>query len=135
MDLALSLVNRLNSDTAVTSKISSYNGSPSVFASWPVPPDASRPFIVIQLVSYNAWDDAVVHGRDTLYDVGCYCNSASGSDIHDLVESVRARIHKQQLSLDTGRFVKVVCTDVAPAPTDSSLIGMVLTFRILSMEA
>jgi hypothetical protein len=135
MDVSEAIFAKLAATSAVTDIVSTFSGAPSIFNGWPAPREALRPYLLIEPLMDVPWDDAIEQGRAATYTISAYADAATGNTLFVLTEAVRAALHKQALAITGARFVLARCTGVVVAPTDDTLSGRELTFRILAMEA
>lgn len=143
MDIAQAIHDKLAGDATLVALIANYPSgspqSPAIFTGWPVPPDATRPYIFTRGdVAVSSWDElASALGRVVLRDVTAIAdNTGSDADIETIAERIRAVLHRTSLALPVGTHVMTQCIDgPTVAETDDSLTGRRLTFRITAMEA
>ncbi len=143
MDLTQAIYNKLSTDATLVALLANYPSgspqSPAIFTGWPVPPDATRPYIFTRgSVSDVPWDESADNfGRQVIRDVTAIAdNTGTDDDIETIAERIRAVLHRQSLTLPIGTHVMTQCIDgPTVAETDDSLVGRRLTFRITAMEA
>lgn len=143
MNLASALHAKLAADATLSSLLASYpSGSPAtpaIFTSYPIPPDATRPFIVTTGdVSAINWDEygSGSLGTDAQRDVACYAdNTGSTADIDTIAARIVAVLHRQSLTIPGHNHVMTLRVNgPITAPTDETLVGRVVTFRIVAQE-
>ncbi len=143
MDVTQAIYDKLTGDATLVALLSDYpSGSPSspgVFTGWPVPPDASRPYIFTRgAVSITSFDlIADDFGQDITRDVTAIAdNTGSDAAIETIAERIRTLLHRQSLTIPSGDHVMTQCIQgPVVAETDDTLTGRRLTFRIVAMEA
>lgn len=142
MDVTQAIYDKLTGDATLVALLAQYpSGSPqnpAVFTSWPVPPDATRPYI------YTRGSVADIHfdeintnlGRDVTRDVTVIAdNTGSDSAVETIAERIRVVLHRQPLTIPDGTHIMTQCIGgPAVAATDDSLTGRQLTFRIVAMQ-
>jgi hypothetical protein len=142
MDVTQAVYDKLSQDATLVALLATYpTGSPqnpAIFTAWPVPPDASRPYV------YSRGSVADVHfdeintnlGRDIIRDVTCIAdNTGSDSAIEAIAERIRTVLHRQPLTVPGGTHVMSQCIGgPSVAETDDSLTGRQLSIRIVTME-
>ncbi len=137
MDIAPAIYAKLAASAAVTTRVSAYRSLPAIFTSSPVPVDALRPFVVSAGDISSVPDDCYGGplGYEIVRDVGCYAD-ANGSSltINALASAVRAALHRQRLILAGATHIMTVCTNIVVAPSDETIVGRILTFRIRVRE-
>ena len=143
MDITQALYDKLSGDAALVALIANYPSgspqSPAIFTGWPVPPDATRPYIFTRgNVGVSSFDElASALGQQITRDVTAIAdNTGSDADIETIAERIRALLHRTSLTLPVGTHVMTQCIDgPSVAETDDTLTERRLTFRITAMEA
>ena len=143
MDVTQAIYDKLSTDAALVALLANYPSgspqSPAIFTSWPVPPDATRPYVFSRGdVSVASFDELTGPlGRSTIRDVTVIAdNTGSDADVETIANRIRAVLHRQALTFPVGTHVMTQCIDgPTVAETDDSLTGRRLTFRIVAMEA
>jgi len=148
VDLTQAIYDALSGDATLVSLLSTYGGAspsaPAIFTEWPVPEDAARPYVVsegeVVAVPFDELSDGgspTYHlGIDVLRDVYVFTDKRSGDDVEAIARRIRTVLHKQPLTIPDGSHIMTRCVSgPVPAPTDDTLRGRVLTFRIVAMEA
>ena len=143
MDITQAIYHTLSSDVALTALLASYGGgspeAPAIFTAWPVPSDATTPYLVsVGNVSVTPFDELSSDlGMEILRDVYVYCeNNGSDSTVESISRLVRASLHRQSLTIPNGSHIMTQCVGgPIPSQTDETLVGRVLTFRIVAMVA
>lgn len=143
MDFTQAIYDKIVGDATIASLVARYpSGSPSnlaVFTGWPVPSDATRPYIFSRgEVAQAPFDDlGSANGRDVLRDVFVIDdNGGSENAVETLAEAVRATLHRQKLTFPgaVGNVMTICVAGPFVAETDNSLTGRGLTFRIVAKE-
>jgi hypothetical protein len=142
MDITQAIYNKLTADAALVGLIANYPsgspGNPAIFTSWPVPPDAGRPYVFTRgEVTARHFDELASNlGLDVQRDVSVIAdNTGSDANVEAIARRVRAVLHRQPLTIPNGSHVMTQCTNgPVPAETDDTLTGRQLTFRIVAME-
>lgn len=143
MDITRAIYSKLTGDATLVGLIANYPagspGNPAIFTGWPVPPDATRPYVFSRgEVSTRAFDEINTDlGLDLLRDVFVIAdNTGSELAVEAIARQVRTALHRQSLTIPDGRHVMTQCiSGPFVAETDASLTGRGLTFRIVAMEA
>lgn len=118
------LYDRLMGDTAVTDKLSRYHNASSIFAGDDVPRDAPLNWVyILPPISDVEHDTKGFQGRELLYDIWVCAKREDGSKAHDdLVEAVRARLHRAEITVTGYALVNCLVTDnIAHDPSDEML--------------
>lgn len=142
MNLAKAFHDKLSADATLAGLLASYpSGSPSspaIFTAFPVPVDASRPYIVTSGdVGAASWDHlATITGEDVTRDVYIYAdNTGSSATIDTIADRIKSVLHKQSLTIEGHKHVATYRVNgPITAPTDDTLIGRVITFRVIAQE-
>ena len=136
MDISSADVAKLAAASSVTDLLTTYKSLPAIFSTWPVPLDCGLPYIITAgNISDTPWDDMDGSvGRDVTRDVWCVASTDAGLVSETLAEAVRAALHNQSLTITGADHVLMTCIGATVAPTDPSLSGRVLTFRIIATE-
>lgn len=142
-DITQAVYDKLSTDATLVALIANYPSgspqSPAVFTAWPVPADATRPYIFTRGdVSVAHFDElASALGRVVMRDITVIAdNTGSDAAVETIAERIRALLHRQSLTLPVGTHIMTQCIDgPTVAETDDSLTGRRLTFRITLMEA
>jgi len=143
MDITQAIYNKLSADATLAALIADYPSgspaSPAIFTGWPVPKDATRPYIFTRgAVSVSSFDElASALGQDITRDITAVAdNTGSDAAIETIAERIRALLHRTSLTLPVGTHVMTQCINgPTVAETDDTLTGRRLTFRIVAMEA
>ncbi|MBK5105113.1 MAG: hypothetical protein JJE42_12770 [Burkholderiales bacterium] len=142
IDLTQAIYDKLSQDATLVALLATYpSGSPqnpAIFTGWPIPPDATRPYVFSRgSVSDIHFDEINTNlGRDTIRDVTCIAdNTGSDSAIETIAERIRTVLHRQPLTVPGGTHVMSQCIG-GPfvAETDDTLTGRQLEIRIVTME-
>jgi hypothetical protein len=142
MDITQAVYDKLSQDATLVALLASYpTGSPqnpAIFTGWPIPPDATRPYVFSRgAVADVHFDEINTNlGRDTIRDITAIAdNTGSDSAIEAIAERIRAVMHRQPLTVPGGTHVMSQCI-AGPfvAETDDSLTGRQLSIRIVTME-
>ena len=101
------IFDRLTADATLTAMLATYEGSPAMFTTDPVPGNAMPPYIVCAgTVASVPFDTKTTRGRAPAVDVRCYAE-ANGSAV--VVEAIADRVlsllHRQTLSIDDFNWV------------------------------
>ena len=142
MNITGAIHDKLAADATLDALISTYDGGsppdPAIFTGWPVPEDATRPYVFTRgYVSAISWDElSGAPGLSVLRDVTVIAdNTGSDSDIETIATRVRELLHRQKSTISDGVHVMTQCVDgPVVAETDDSLTGRRLTFRITATE-
>jgi hypothetical protein len=130
MDIEGAIYQRLISDAAITSRVNVYRGAPAVFTFSPVPDEAALPYIVVNPVSDIPLDTLAENGRQVVRDIACYVpNTGSVEPITRLSEAVRARFHRQVVTLDGYTNFLTSIVGLITAPTDRTVFGRIISVR------
>jgi len=144
MDLTQGIYDKLTGDATLLGLIATYDaaGSPSapaIFTAWPVPPDATRPYVYTRgQVADGHFDEINTNlGRDVIRDVTVIADNTGSDDaVETIAERIRTLMHRQAMTIPDGSHIMTICIGgPAPAETDDSLTGRHLSFRIVAMEA
>ena len=144
MDITQGFYNKLVGDATLLGLIASYAAAgsptaPAIFTAWPVPPDATRPYVFTRgQVSDVHFDEINTNlGRDVVRDVTVIAdNTGSSSDVETIAERIRTLMHRQSMTIPDGSHIMTICIGgPTVAETDDSLTGRRLSFRIVAMEA
>lgn len=150
MDLTQAIYDALSGDATLVALLATYGSdsppAPAIFTSWPVPANATRPYIVsagetgvsnFDELAPTGGESPPTHlGLDALRDVHCYAdNDGSASTIEAIARRIRKVLHRTALTVPNGSHIMTQCVSgPVLAPTDDSLVGRMLTFRIVAME-
>lgn len=115
----------LAADSDLTSRISSYNGSPAIFSSKKVPSDVSTPFIHIsQPVADVNFDTLKEFGRDIVHDIMIvFPETGSVAALDAAAERVRTLLHKTSLSVSGYQHVQSYTVGPIDAPIEGGRSG------------
>lgn len=142
MNLTQGIYDKLRGDATLTSLLASYpEGSPdgpAIFTGWPIPPDATRPYLWTRgEVSATHWDEInTVLGVDVLRDVYAFAdNDGSEAAVETIARRVKTLLHRQSLTIPGGKHLMTICVSgPVVADTDDTLTGRIVTFRIVAIE-
>jgi len=142
MDITQGIYDKLAGDSVLTGLLATYGSdsppAPAIFTSFPVPPDAVRPFIFTEgEVAAGGFDELAGDlGLDVIRDVAAYANNTgSALAIEAIAQRIRTVLHRQPLTIPNGSHVMTICVSgPVVAPTDDTLVGRLLSFRIVAME-
>ena len=142
MDITQAVYDKLSQDATLVALLATYpTGSPqnpAIFTAWPIPPDATRPYVYSRgSVSDVHFDEINTNlGRDIIRDVTCIAdNTGSDAAIETIAERIRTILHRQPLTVPNGTHVMSQCIGgPSVAETDDSLTGRQLSIRIVTME-
>jgi len=142
MNITQAIYDKLAGDSILTGLLATYGSdsppAPAIFTMFPVPPDAARPYI------FTEGEDAVGNfdelagdlGLDVIRSVAAYAdNTGSALPIEAIARRIRTVLHRQSLVIPNGSHVQTICVSgPVVAPTDDTLVGRLLSFRIVAME-
>lgn len=136
MDVSTALHSELSGDGSLTALLATYKSAAAIFTSWPVPADAARPYVVSagNVSDTHADELSGTLGRDFVRDVTIVDDAANGNAVETIAEAVRAALHRKRLTITGARARRVICIGGSVAPTDPTLVGRILSFRIVAME-
>lgn len=136
MTISASIYAKLAADGAVTALLGTYAAAPCIFSGSLAPGDAPRPYV--------QWNGAISAGhadklagnaasRDEAIQINCIADeTGSAIPVDAIAEAVRASLHRQPLTIAGADHVQTICISGPVAtPTDDSLIGRSLTFRVV----
>ncbi|MEM9043412.1 MAG: hypothetical protein AAGC81_01865 [Pseudomonadota bacterium] len=137
MNITDAVYNRLAADAGVVALLAAYNGAPAIFTNTTVPGDAPRPYLWSPGdTAGTTFDNLDEFGRDVTRDVICIADdTGSSAPVEALKEAVYSAMHRQNLTVPGGRHVMTIFAGEGVAPTDDTLTGRFITFRIVIMEA
>lgn len=120
---------------AITGKLGTYNGAPSVHTRRPVPSDAPYPMVVIGPIIARTDDDGLSDFRPmVVIDVNVYGpQPASYRDVEAVAEAIYGLFHRHSsvLSVHGYTVIDIRCTGPSPAPVDDETkIGRRITLTI-----
>lgn len=141
VNLAPYLRSAILGNTAITTKLTNWQGSPAVFTRQPIPEDAQFPCVVIPFDAVNTNIDALKSRRNYIVrDVMVYGNvAAPGSPDDDTrtVESIayelHALFHRNRASLGNTPFhvIDIVVSGPRSAPVDDEkTVGRMITLTV-----
>lgn len=123
-------MNYLRTDSVLSSKLGSFRGHPSVFATSPIPERATAPFVVTQSVSDITLNTKPGIVREIEQDIGIYDDEdGSPADVEAIAEYIREKLRVEFVVPDWS----MSGLDLSgPVLNDSDeLHGRVLTARIV----
>lgn len=138
MNLTSAIYAKLAGDPILTAMLATFEGAPAIFTNWPVPPNAARPYVLSAGdTSVAPFDElSATMGTDVLRDVAAiFDNTGSALAAEAAQRQIRAALHQQPLSIPGGLHLMTVAINAGVFPTDTTLIGRFVTFRIVSLEA
>lgn len=132
----------LVSDSAITSKITTYKGQPAIFTRRPVPEDAQYPFIVISSQIPSGRSDLVDAVRGNyVHDVIVYAQNNDNTtyntceQIAFLLSQKFLRLQSTDMSIPSGyQIIDAVGIGPFDAPTDGDTTvakGVSVSFRLI----
>lgn len=146
VDIGPALRAAIIANTAISSKLSTWQGSPAVFTRLPIPEDATFPCIVIPFDSVNINQDFLISKINvTLRDVMVYGNVAAPGTPEDdtrVVDSIshalRQQFHRNRLALGNTSYHVIDITVNGPlvAPTETyassepNIVGRMVTLAL-----
>lgn len=143
IDVGPAIRSAIIADTNISSRISTWQGSPSVFTRTPVPEDATFPCIVVPFAAAITNQDALVEQRAVITrDVMIYGNIAAPGTpedhtriVDDIAYDLRNLFHRNRESLGNTPYhvIDIVASGPIPAPVDDdATVGrrVTLTLRI-----
>lgn len=127
------IYDRLASEAAVTSRLSTYQGDPAIF-SGEVPEDATGWWLIIESLDETHADTKTTRGRDRTWDISAF-GPASGSalPLEALVEAVKDALHRRPVSYTGAAGWRARVVADSDAPTDDTMYGRTITVQ-LSVE-
>ena len=143
MSPALEILSPLRSTivsmTAITSKLGTYNGSPSVHTRRPVPEDAGYPMIVIGPIAARGDEDGVNDSRPVVVvDLNTYGEQTEQyREVEEVADLLYQLLHRQRAAITVDNFsvIDLRCSGPVPAPVDDvSRVGrrVTLTARLFA---
>lgn len=129
------IYDKLAEDATLVGLLATYEGSPAIFTSDPVPGDANFPFVVTAgEVSQAPFDTKTTQGRDLIRDVRCYADAdGSAVVIEAIAERVRALLHRQPLTINGYRWLISDCTGPIVAD-ERDVYGRVISVSLKAEE-
>lgn len=130
IDLSRALVTYLRADSILARKLGSFMGHPAVFASSPVPEQATTPFIVTQAITDVTLDAKANVVREITQDIAIYGDDdRNAAEIEDIAEYIR---EKMRATFSVPDWTMSVLHINGPTLNDvDDLHGRVLTARII----
>ena len=93
IDLTRAIVNHLRADSILADKLGSFRGHPSIFATSPIPEQATTPFIVTHSISDVTLQAKNSLVRDIDQDISIYDDEdGSAADVEEIAEYVREKM-------------------------------------------
>jgi hypothetical protein len=137
VNLAVPLRNAIITNTGITSKLATYQGSPAVFTRRPVPSDAAYPVIVISPDVISDNQDGITQKRPYLVrDIAIYGENDTAAkyrNVEDIGYLIAALFHRKNRAITvTGWGVTdILATGPIPAPVDDDArVGRVVSLAI-----
>jgi len=135
MIVTQALYNKLANDATLIALLAKYNGAPAIFTTDPAPDDAVLPYIVAAgNVASAPFDAKDCLGQTVTRDVRCYA-AANGSAavVEEIAETVRALLHRQQLSITGYNWIMSDAT--GPITADERFAyGRIITVSVTAQE-
>jgi hypothetical protein len=130
IDLSRALVSYLRADTVLRDKLGSFRGHPSIFATQPIPGQATSPFIVMNPVSDVTLETKTGIVREITQDISVYDDEdGSPADVEVISEYLREKLRS---SFDVPDWSMSGLSISGPIQNDSSdFHGRILTARIV----
>lgn len=124
---------KLNADSNVTGKITTYAGIASIFSGTLAPRAATLPYILITPpVGYIVRDDKNGQTKEHFRDVVCYLESdKSQLTVEQLADAVHDSLHRTSYSVDNHTLVISEVVGISQGAVEDEITSLVVSVRIV----
>lgn len=135
LDLTDPLYAAVESMSAITSKLGTFNGGPSIHTRRPAPEGATYPMVMIGPIAARGNEDEINRHRPVIsIDISIYGEqSAHYRTVEEIADLLFSRFHRQERAFTVANYqvVQVTATGPFPAPVDdASRVGRRVTLNI-----
>ena len=125
LDVLVSLRAAIIASTAVTAKLGTFQGAPSVHTRRPVPVDAGYPMVTIGPIIARSDEDGINTFRPVvIIDINVYGEAAAHyRDVEAVADMIYATFHRQRGAVSVTGYSVTQITASGPAPAGVTLVG------------